>query len=242
MSFLDDILDYKYSLAQWHINNEDFDNIKFAPVHFKLDKEIIIQFAKEGRGFPTDDGRARARRNKDDRLVIRRPFDGIVRRLDKINESEYMILGSRIINKERISSEKVLMNFQYFKNEYVLNIDIRSDANFNYLLESLSSTEPNPQFLEGVLQKRDRFTKKVISENEISFVDVTNKYWNSANNKYSWLEVFYMVPEDSENRDLELRRILEANFDGGTHKRYRKYQEARAIQMLADYEAEQARL
>ena len=241
MPFLDDLLDYKYSLSQWHINYEDFENVEFAPVYFNLAKEIITQFAKEGSGFPTDDGRARARRNKDDRLVIRRPFDGIVRRLDKINELEYMIFGSRILYKERIPSEKTTINFRIFEHEYVLNVDIRSDANFNRLLEALSSTEPNPQFLEGTLQKRDRFTKEIISESEISFVDVTNKYWNSTNNKYSWFEVFYMIPGDSEDREFDLRRLLEANFDGGTHKRYRKYQEARAIQMLADYEAEQAK-
>ncbi|MBT4135090.1 hypothetical protein HOE39_01990, partial [Candidatus Woesearchaeota archaeon] len=123
----------------------------------------------------------------------------------------------------------------------VLNLDIRSDANFNSLLESLSSTEPNPQFLEGILQKRDRFSKDFISESEISFVDVTNKYWNSSDNKHSWFEVFYMIPKASENRDLELKRLLESNFDGGTHKRYRKYQEERAIQMVAEWEAEQSR-
>ena len=26
MPFLDDLLDYKYSLSQWHINYEDFEN------------------------------------------------------------------------------------------------------------------------------------------------------------------------------------------------------------------------
>ena len=241
MPFLDDILDYKYSLSPWYISHEDFENVEFAPLYFKLDKEIVTQFAKEGRGFPTDDGRARARRNKDNRLIIRRPFDGIVRRLEKINESEYMLLGSRIIDKHRIPPEKAEINFRIFEHEYALNLDIRSNANFNSLLEALSSTEPNPQFLEAILQKRDRFTKEVISESEISFVDVTNKYWNSSNNKYSWFEVFYIVPKDSEDRDSDLRRILEANFDGNTHKRYRKYQEKRAIQMLADYEAEQSR-
>jgi len=241
MTFLDDILEYKYSLSPWYIRHEDFENVEFAPLYFKLDKEIITQFAKEGRGFSTDDSRSRARRNKDDRLIIRRPFDGIVKRLNKINDTEYMILGSRIIDKHRISPEKLLLNFRIFEHEYVLNLDIRSDANFNPLLEALSSTEPNPQFLEGTLQKRDRFTKEVTSESEISFVDITNKYWNSSDNKFSWFEVFYMVPGDSEDREADLRRILEANFDGGTHKRYRKYQEARAIQMLADYEAEQAK-
>jgi hypothetical protein len=241
MPFLDDILDYKYSLSQWHITHEDFENVEFAPVYFNLAKEIITQFAKEGRGFPTDDGRARARRNKDDRLIIRRPFDGIVRRLEKINELEYMILGSRILYKERIPPEKLMINFHILDYEYVLNIDIRADVNFNSLLDSLSSTEPDPQFLEGILQKRDRFTKEVISESEISFVEVTNKYWNSTNNKYSWFEVFYMIPGDSKNRDLELRRILEANFDGKSHKLREKHQEARALEMLAEYEAEQAR-
>jgi hypothetical protein len=152
-----------------------------------------------------------------------------------------MILGDRILDLGRISSEKAMINFLDFEHEYLLNLDIRSDSNFNSLLDSLSSTEPNPKFLEGILQKRDRFTKHVISESDISFVDVTNKYWNSSDNKHSWFEVFYMVSVDFENRDLELRRILEANFDGGTHKRYRKHQEARAIQMVAEWEAEQSK-
>ena len=242
MTFLDERWSFKYSLSPWHINNEDFDNVDFAPLEFNLTKEAITDFAKEGRAFPVESNiQSRARRDSDEKLKIRRPFDGIVRRLEKINELEYMILGSRISYKERIPPEKSGINFRIFEHEYVLNLDIRSDANFNPLLEALSSTEPNPQFLEAILQKRDRFTKEVISESEISFVDVTNKYWNSSNNKYSWFEVFYMVPRDSEDRDSDLRRIFEANFDGNTHKRYRKYQEARAIQMLADYEAEQAR-
>jgi len=38
-----------------------------------------------------------------------------------------------------------------------------------------------------------------------------------------------------------LKKILEENFDGNTHKRYRKYQEERAIEMVLEYEAEQAR-
>lgn len=241
MPFLDDILNYKYSLSQWHINNEDFDRTEFAPLYFSLDKNLMAQFAKEGRGYPTEDGRARARRDKDDRLIIRRPFDGIVKRLRKINELEYVVLGDRIVWKERIPPEKAMFNFRVPEHEYVLNMDIRSDANFNNLLGALSSTEPNSQLLEATLQKREKFTKEIISENEIFMVDVTNKYWNSNSNKHSWFEIFYMVPKDSENCDSNLIRILEANLDGASHKRRVKYQEACALQMLAEYEAEQAR-
>ena len=242
MTFLDDVWPFKYSLAQWHITNEDFDNVDFAPLQFNLTKEAITDFAKEGRAFPVgSDIQSRARRDSDGKLKICRPFDGIVKRLNKINETEYMLLGSRIIDKHRISSEKAASNFRIVEHEYVLNLDISSDVNFNSLLDSLSSTEPNPQFLEGILQKRDRFTKAIVSESEISLVEVTNKYWGSSNNKYSWFEVFYMIPGDSEDREFDLKRLLEANFDGGTYKRYRKDQEARAIQMLVDYEAEQAR-
>ena len=242
MPFLDEQWPFKYSLSPWYINNEDFDGTDFAPLHFNLTKDVMNQFAKEARDFPTKDGTpSRARRNKDDRLIIRRPFDGILKRLRKINETEYMILGSRIIDKNRIAPEESMNQFRSFEDDYVLNLDIRSNTNFNSLLESLSSTEPNPQFLEGILQKRDRFSKDFISESEISFVDVTNKYWNSSDNKHSWFEVFYMIPKASENRDLELKRLLESNFDGGTHKRYRKYQEERAIQMVAEWEAEQSR-
>ncbi len=242
MPFLDEQWPFKYSLSPWYINNEDFDGTDFAPLHFNLTKDVMNQFAKEARDFPTKDGTpSRARRNKDDRLIIRRPFDGILKRLRKINEIEYMMLGSRIIDKNRIAPEKSMSNFRSFEHEYTLNLDICSDLNFNSLLESLSSTEPNPQFLEGILQKRDIFTKDIISESEISFVDVTNKYWNSSENKHSWFEVFYMVPGDSENRESDLKRLLVANFDGSTHKRYRKYQEERAIQMVAEWEAEQSR-
>ncbi len=242
MTFLDERWSFKYSLSPWHINNEDFDNVDFAPLEFNLTKEAITDFAKEGRAFPVgSDIQSRARRDSDGRLKIRRPFDGIVKKLNKINDTEYMLLGSRIIDKNRISPEKALLNFRAFEYDYVLNLDIRSNTNFNSLLDSLSSTEPNPQFLEGILQKRDRFTKEVISENEISVVDVTNKYWNSTNNKYSWFEIFYMIPTESENRETDLKKILEENFDGNTHKRYRKYQEERAIEMVLEYEAEQAR-
>ncbi|RZD30602.1 MAG: hypothetical protein CXT77_04130 [uncultured DHVE6 group euryarchaeote] len=241
MMFLDELLPFKYSLAPWYINNEDFKLTEFAPLQFNLTDDAMDQFAKEVRAFPTEDGRSRARRDSDGRLKIRRQFEGITKRLKKVNDTEYMLLGDRILDLGRISSEKVMINFQDFEHEYLLNLDIRSDSNFNSLLDSLSSTEPNPKFLEGILQKRDRFTKHVISESDISFVDVTNKYWNSPDNKHSWFEVFYMVSVDSENRDLELRRLLEANFDGGTRKRYRKYQEARAIQMVVEWEAEQSK-
>lgn len=241
MPFLDDILDYKYSLSQWHINNEDFNNIEFAPLYFSLDKDSMTQFAKEGRGYSTEDGRARARRNKDDRLIIRRPFDGIIKRLRRINELEYAVLGDRIIWKERIPPEKAMFNFRSTEHEYVLDIDIRSDANFNNLLSALSSTEPNPQLLEATLQKRKRFAKEIISENEIFMIDVTNKYWSSKSNKHSWFEIFYMLPRDSENCDLALRRVIEANLDGPSHKRRAKYQERRALQMLAEYEAEHSK-
>ena len=242
MLFLDELWPIKYSLSPWYINNEDFGNVEFAPLEFNLSKDLIQEFAKEARGFQTKDGTpSRARRNKDDRLIIRRPFDGILKRLRKINETEYMKLGSRIINKNRISPEQGLINFRFFEHEYVLNLDIRADSNFNSLLESLSSTEPNPQFLEAIIQKRDRFTKDIISLNEISSIDVTNKYWNSSSNKHSWFEVFYTVPGDSDNRSLELKQLVEDNFDGKSHKLYRRYQEERAIQMVLDYEAEQSR-
>jgi len=241
MPFLDELWPFRYSLSPHYINTEDFDKVEFAPIQFKLTNEAMDQFAKEGRGYPTEDGRARARRDKDDRLIIRRPFDGIIKRLRKINETEYMILGDRIIDLERVSPEKAMINSRSFEHEYVLNLDILSDANFNSLLESLSSTEPDPQFLEGILQKRNRFTKEVISESDLSIIDVTNKYWNTSSNKHSWFGVFYRVSGTSENRESDLRRILESNFDGTTHKRYRKYQEERAIQMLAEWEAEQSR-
>ena len=241
MEFLDELWPFKYSLSPWYINNEDFDRTDFAPLQFNLTDKAMDQFLKEARDFPTEDGRSRARRDSDGRLKIRRQFEGITKRLKKINDTKYVLLGSRILDLGRIAPEKSIMNFRHFEHEYILKLDIRSDINFTSLLDSFSSTEPDPQFLEGIIQKRDRFTKEFISEREISFVDVTNKYWNSSDNKYSWFEVFYMIPGDSENRDLDLRRLLEANFDGGTHKRYRKYQEARAIQMEAEWKAEQSR-
>ena len=152
-----------------------------------------------------------------------------------------MVLGDRIVWKERILPEKAMFSFRFPEHEYALYIDIRSDANFNNLLGALSSTEPNSQFLEATLQKREKFTKEIISETKISIIDVTNKYWNSSSNKHSWFEVFYMVSGDSEDRASDLRRLIESNLDGTSHKRRIKYQEARALEMLAEYEAEQAR-
>jgi hypothetical protein len=219
MTFLEDLLEVKYTLSQWYINNSDFNNIEFAPVKFELSKLLIDNFAKESRDYPTSDGRSsRARRDKDGRLIIKRPFDGIQKRLRKINELEYMLVGNKIIDKEKIPPEKAMYQFCTFEHEYVLDLDVRSDVNFNPFLESLSSTEPNPQFLECTLKKQNIFTKETISEESKYLIDMTNKYWNSSDNKYDWSKIFYIL--DSKD---ELKQNVIDNLDKGSRRRRENY-------------------
>jgi hypothetical protein len=219
MSFLDDLLEVKYSVSQWYINNSDFDNLEFAPVIFNLDKQVIDDFAREARGYPNSSEKpSRARRNKDGRLIIKRPFDGIIKRLRKVNETDYMLVGNKLIDKQRIPPEKAIYNFRTFEYEYILDLDIRSDENFNPFLESLSSTESNPQFLECTLKKQNRFTKETISEELKYLIDMTNKYWNSSNNKYDWSSIFYIL--DSKD---ELKSIVIDNLDKGSRRRRENY-------------------
>jgi len=219
MSFLDDLLEVRYTLAQGYINNSDFNNIEFSPINFQISKETINEFAKESRGWKTlDNTRSRARRDSDGRLIIKRPYDGIRKRLRKINEAEYMLLGNKIVEKERIPPEKAMFNFKNFEYEYELEMDIRSDYNFLPLLESLSSTEPNPQFLECNLKKQNIITKDILFEEPKYLIDVTNKYWNSPDNKYSWFSVFYML--DSKD---ELKQKLIDNLDKTSGRRYENY-------------------
>lgn len=219
MTFLEGLLEVKYTLAQWYINNSDFDNIEFAPVKFELSKVSMDNFAKESRGYPTSDGgSSRARRDKDDRLIIKRPFDGILKRLRKINELEYMLVENKIIDKEKIPPEKVMYQYCTFEHEYVLDLDVRSDVNFNPFLESLSSTKPNPQFLECTLKKQNIFTKETISEESKYLIDMTNKYWNSSDNRYDWSKIFYIL--DSKD---ELKPIVIDNLDKGSRRRRENY-------------------
>jgi len=215
MSFLDNLVDVKYSVSQWYINNSDFDNIEFAPVTFNLDKKLIEDFAKEARDYPTSDKKpSRARRDKDGRLIIKRPFDGILKRLRKVNETEYMLIGNKLIDKQKIPPEKVMYNFRTLEDKYILNLDIRSDVNFNPFLESLSSTEPNSQFLECKLIKQNSVSKEIISEEPKYLIDMTNKYWNSSDNKYSWFSIFYIL--DSKE---ELKPIILDNLDKSSRRR-----------------------
>ena len=219
MSFLDDLLKTKYSLSQWYINNSDFDKLEFAPTIFNLDKKLMDNFAREARGSPNGDEKpSRARRNKDGRLIIKRPFDGIIKRLRKINETDYMLIENKLIDKQRIPLEKAMYNFRTFEYEYILDLDISSDTNFNPLLESISSTEPNPQFLECTLKKKNRFTKELISEDIKYLIDMTNKYWNSSNNKYDWSSIFYIL--DSKD---ELKPMVIDNLDKGSRRRRENY-------------------
>ena len=219
MTFLEELLEVKYTLSPWYINNSDFNNIEFAPVKFELSKLLMDDFARESRDYPTsDDKPSRARRNKDGRLIIKRPFEGIIKRLSKINEIDYLLVGNKIINKERISPEKLMHHFNIFENEYVLELDIRSDANFNPFLESLSSTEPNPQFLECILKNQNRFTKEIISEEPKYLIDMTNKYWNSSKNRYDWSSIFYIL--DSKD---ELKPTVIDNLDKGSRRRRENY-------------------
>jgi len=219
MNLLDDLLEVKYTLAQGYINNSDFDNIEFAPVNFELSRENITEFSKEARDYPTLDGKpSRARRDSDGRLIIRRPYDGIVKRLRKINELDYMFVGDKLIDKERIPPEKAMFSFRKFEHEYSLDIDLRSDENFLSLLESLSSTNPNPQFLECTLKKQNRFTKDILSEEPKYLIDVTNKYWNSTSNKHCWFSVFYI--SDSKN---ELKQNIVDNLDKTSRRRRENY-------------------
>ncbi len=219
MNFLDDLLEVKYTLAQGYINNADFDNIDFAPVTFELSKDIIHEFAKESRDYPTKDGKpSRARRDSDGRLIIRRPFDGIIKRLRKVNETEYMLVGNKLVDKERIPPEMAMFNFRNFDHEYTLDINLNSDENFLPMLESLSSTEPNQQFLEVNLKKQNRLTNELLSEEAKYLIDVTNKYWNSTSNKHSWFSVFYILDSKEDLKqniidNLDKRsRIRRENF------------------------------
>ncbi len=219
MNFLDDLLEVKYTISQWYINNSDFDNIDFAPVTFNLDKLLVDDFAREARDYKTSDNKpSRARRNKDGRLIIKRPFDGIIKRLRKVNDTKYMLVGNKIIDKQRIPPEKAIFNFRSFEHEYLLDLNIRSNINFNPFLESLSSTEPNPQFLECTLRKQNTFTKEIISEESKYLIDMTNKYWNSSNNKYDWLSILYLL--DSKD---ELKSIILDNLDKSSRRRRENY-------------------
>ena len=219
MTFLEELLEVKYTLSPWYINNSDFNNIEFAPVKFELSKLLMDDFARESRDYRTsDDKPSRARRNKDGRLIIKRPFEGIIKRLRKINEIDYLLVGNKIINKERIPPEKLMYSFHIFEHEYVLDLDIRSDANFNPFLESLSSTEPNPQFLECILKNQNRFTKEIISEEPKYLIDMTNKYRNSGNNRYDWSSIFYIL--DSKD---ELKPTVIDNLDKGSRRRRENY-------------------
>lgn len=220
MTFLEELVEVKYTLSQWYINNSDFDNIDFAPVNFELSNLAIEDFSKESRGYKTtSDGKDhRARRDKDNRLVIKRPLDGVRKRLSRVNESEYMLVGNKIIDKNRIPTEKVMFSFRNFEHEYILELDIRSDENFNLLLESMSSTEPNSQLMECTLKKQTRFTKEIISEESKYLIDMTNKYWNSTNNKYDWFSIFYIL--DSKD---ELKQTIIDNLDKGSRSRRENY-------------------
>ncbi len=219
MSFLDELLETKYSLSQWYVNNSDFDNLEFAPTIFNLDKQLMDDFAREARGYPTSDKKpSRARRNKDGRLIIKRPYEGIIKRLRKINETDYMLVGNKLIDKQRIPPERAMYNYRTFEYEYILDLDIRSDTNFNSFLESLSSTEPNPQFLECRLKKQNIISKEIISEDSKYLIDMTNKYWNSHNNKYDWSSLFYIL-----NSKDELKPIVIDNLDKGSRRRRENY-------------------
>ncbi len=219
MNFLDDLLEVKYTLSQWYINDADFDNVEFAPVNFELSKKAMNEFAKESRDYPTKDGEpSRARRDSDGRLIIRRPYDGIVKRLRKINELDYMLVGNKLVEKDRIPPEKARFSFRNFEYEYTLDMDLRSDENFLPLLESFSSTEPNPKFLECTLRKKNKLNNELISEESKYMIDVTNKYWNSTSNKYCWFSVFYLT--DSKD---ELKQNIIDNLDKTSLRRRENY-------------------